>query len=69
MNNSPKKPQISYSKIKTSFEDNKDRHGKPIPVTLYCFYPDGTWDESKHTKHEAETLYPRSKYTWKLIKD
>jgi hypothetical protein len=69
MSAAPKKVRIEYSKHNAHFEDRKDRHGNPIPVPIYCFYPDGIWDEDKLTKREAEANYPLSQYAWVPLKD
>lgn len=31
---------------------------------VFCFYPDGTWDEDKLSLSEAEKKYPQDKYCW-----
>lgn len=36
---------------------------------VFCFYPNGVWDEDKKTLSEAETAYPKDKFNWFLLSE
>lgn len=33
-------------------------------ATIFQFWPDGEWDEDKHSLEEALQAYPPAKYNW-----
>jgi hypothetical protein len=36
---------------------------------VFCFYPDGVWDEYKRTYSEAVEAYPFDEYAWVEIEE
>ena len=48
---------IKYSSYMAKFSDTEMEE-------VFCFYPNGTWDEDKLLLSEAEKKYPQDKYYW-----
>ena len=51
---------IKYSSYVAKFSDTEMEE-------VFCFYPNGTWDEDKLLLSEAEKKYPQDKYYWVKI--
>lgn len=54
--------EIEYTSYMTRFSDLGLEE-------VYCFYPDGIWDEDKLLLSEAIKKYPQLKYKWIKIEE